>query len=99
MSDAMKAIRREKDKARRKADKLEKGKKRLRAQIKTLTEKMENIEAVTRDLVKVKQRARAESEQWLSRQQEYGEQIRTLRQQLEHSAAPKYRASLDTMSR
>ena len=89
MSDNMKALRKEKDKSRRKCEKLEKSKKRLKQDIKDLNEKMENIEAVTVGLVKVKQRARAESEKWEEQKREYGEQIGKLKQEMVYSARKK----------
>jgi len=62
----------------------EKQKKRLKQDIKDLTEKLENTQAVTRDLVKTKQRAQIESEKWEEQKQAFVEREVKMRQDMAH---------------
>merc|ERR1712228_850655 len=71
----MNNLRKDKDKAKRKCDKLEKTKKRLKGQIKSLNEKIENITAVTKELVKIKHQSKTQSEIWSSDKAKYEQNI------------------------
>merc|ERR1712129_329886 len=75
-------------KQRKKVSKLEKAKKKLKGQIKILNEKIENITAVTKELVKIKHQSKQQSEQWTAEKQKYEENIDLLkREQREQSKA------------
>merc|ERR1712154_199543 len=88
LNDDTKAMRKENEKKKKKCDKLEKSKKKLKGQIKTLNEKIENITAVTKELVKIKHQSKQQSEMWTAERAKYEENIDALkREQMEQSKA------------
>merc|ERR1712204_51086 len=88
LNDDTKVLRKDKDKQRKKVSKLEKAKKKLKGQIKILNEKIENITAVTKELVKIKHQSKQQSESWMAEKRKYEENIDLLkREQREPSKA------------
>merc|ERR1712003_250342 len=75
LNDGTKSLRKDKDKQKKKVAKLEKTKKKLKGQIKILNEKIENITAVTKELVKIKHQSKQQSESWMVEKQKYEENI------------------------
>merc|ERR1712154_316356 len=73
----------------KKCDKLEKSKKKLKGQIKTLNEKIENITAVTKELVKIKHQSKTQSEIWSSDKAKYEQNIEALHQQMSEQSKMK----------
>jgi len=63
-----------------------KTKKKNKGQIKSLNEKIENITAVTKELVKIKHQSKTQSENWSADKIKYEQNIDSLKQQMmEHS--------------
>merc|ERR1712174_71032 len=63
--------------------------KRLKAQIKDLTEKIENITAVTKELVKIKQETKTQSQVWENEKKQYIQQINKLQNDMTQQARTK----------
>jgi len=82
LNDDTKALRKDKDKQRKKREKLEKQKKKLKHEIKELQEKLENIEAVTKELVKIKHQSKARTEAWDRERAQYEQQINQLKNEM-----------------
>merc|ERR1712129_500011 len=62
--------------------------KKLKGQIKILNEKIENITAVTKELVKIKHQSKQQSESWKVEKEKYEENVDSLkREQREQSKA------------
>merc|ERR1712003_564222 len=89
LNDDTKVLRKDKDKQRKKVSKLEKAKKKLKGQIKILNEKIENITAVTKELVKIKHQSKQQSESWMADKQKYEENIDLLKREQREQSKPK----------
>lgn len=89
MSDDIKEMRKGKDKMKKKCDKLEKQKRKLKQEVKELEQKLKNTEAVTRDLVMVKHRMKAESEKWAEQKVQYDDKNRKLQQDMDQMVRKK----------
>jgi len=88
LNDGTKSLRKDKDKQKKKVAKLEKTKKKLKGQIKILNEKIENITAVTKELVKIKHQSKQQSEMWTAERAKYEQNIDAIkREQMEQSKA------------
>merc|ERR1712083_303665 len=55
---------------------------KLKGQIKTLNEKIENITAVTKELVKIKHQSKTQSELWIKEKSEYEQSIEALKDKM-----------------
>jgi chromosome segregation ATPase len=89
LNDDTKALRRENNKKEKKCNRLEKGKKKLKATIKDLNEKNENIRIVTKDLVRIKHETKLQSEEWEKERLKYDNNVQQVKAQMMQQARKK----------